>query len=393
MSLAVAGLRADKRTRNKVQVRAAVGAVFALGVIACNSEAPAVTPLPPTSPTLTTIAGNSAASASAGTAGSVVAKPAPTAGTGASPTASTTTATAGSKATGVAGSSPTATAGSAGLAAVSGSGGSGTAGMLASAAGTSAGAAGAAGAEGAAGGGSADASKHPCISDGNEVLFIGDSYSNYATAHEALATLMAMLAVKDGALKSGDSYRDRAVAGTTLSAPPAAIPDQWNTDKTMKPIKVVVMDGGGNDVLISNPQCEPDGSEKNAECQQVVAGSIAALKKMWPDMQKEGVSDVMMFWYPHMPGVGILNSQGTGNTISDWTLPMLQDLAKSVSTDTFHVWVVPTVELFEGHPEYFYSGDNLHANTTGETKIAEKIWGVMKDNCIGQAASAGCCMP
>jgi hypothetical protein len=374
--------------RNPVLARAAWGAILTLSWAACSSDAPVATTLPMTSPTQTTSAGTPAPSAGAGAAPSMVTTPA----AGASPALAGTS---GSKATGAAGvTAPSATAGStgnagsAGLAAVSGGAGAGSAGMLAS---TTAGQSG--GAAGAAGGGSVDAAKHPCVADGNEVLFIGDSYSNYATAHEALATLMAMLAVKDGALKSGDMYRDRAVAGTTLAAPPAAIPDQWTTDKSMKPIKVVVMDGGGNDVLISNPQCEPDGSEKDPACQQVVAGSIAALQKMWPDMQKEGVSDVMMFWYPHMPGVGILNSQGTGNTISDWTLPMLQDLAKSVSTDSFHVWVVPTAELFEGHPEYFYTGDNLHANTTGETKIAEKIWGVMKDNCIGQAASSGCCMP
>lgn len=225
------------------------------------------------------------------------------------------------------------------------------------------------------------------------MLFIGDSYSNYDTAHQSLASLMATLAITDGALKQGDMYRDRAVAGTTLAAPPAAIPSQWDSNKAMKPIKVVVMDGGGNDVLIANPQCEPDGSEKDPGCQMVVKGSMDALMSMWPDMQKEGVSDVVMFWYPHMPGVGILNSQGTGNTISDWTLPMIQDLAKSLTTDTFHVWVVPTADLFEGHPELFYAGDNLHANTMGETKIAEKIWGVMKENCVGQAESSGCCTP
>jgi lysophospholipase L1-like esterase len=94
-----------------------------------------------------------------------------------------------------------------------------------------------------------------------------------------------------------------------------------------------------------------------------------------------------------MPGVGLLNSQGTGNTISDYTYPMIVDLAKSVSTDDFHVWVVPTVDIFKDHPEYFYAGDNLHANTAGETKIAEAIWKVMKDNCVGQAAAGGCCMP
>lgn len=233
----------------------------------------------------------------------------------------------------------------------------------------------------------------PCISNGNEVVFIGDSYSNYPVAHESLAVLMAQLAVADGALMRGDQYRDRAEAGTTLAAPPAGIQSQWAQTKGMTPIKVVVMDGGGNDVLIAHPECEPDGAEMQPGCQQVVAASMDALMEMWPDMQATGVTDVMFFWYPHLPGVGLLNSQGTANTISDYTYPMIVDLAESVSTDDFHVWVVPTVEIFEDHPEYFYVGDNLHANTTGETKIAEAIWEVMKENCIGQAESSGCCAP
>jgi hypothetical protein len=50
---------------------------------------------------------------------------------------------------------------------------------------------------------------------------------------------------------------------------------------------------------------------------------------------------------------------------------------------------VPTVDLFEGHPEWFYS-DGLHANDTGEAQIADAIWKVAKSNCIMQ--SSGCCM-
>jgi len=71
---------------------------------------------------------------------------------------------------------------------------------------------------------------------------------------------------------------------------------------------------------------------------------------------------------------------------------MLVDLAASVTTDTFRVHMVPTVDIFEGHSEYFYS-DGLHANTEGSTKIAERIWSLMDENCIGQAESSGCCMP
>jgi hypothetical protein len=88
----------------------------------------------------------------------------------------------------------------------------------------------------------------------------------------------------------------------------------------------------------------------------------------------------------------LLTSYEKGTSISDYTYPMLDAIAKSATADTFHAYMLPTVEIFEGHPEYFYS-DGLHANDMGTAKIGEAIWKVMKDNCIGQAASSGCCVP
>jgi lysophospholipase L1-like esterase len=288
------------------------------------------------------------------------------------------TGTAGASGTGAAGATAGGAAGAAG-ASDSGMAGSG-------------GGAPVAGSGGAAGGdGSTTAFKRPCVADGNEVVFIGDSYSDYAVAHGPMASFVADLAAQDGALMSGDSYRNLAVAGTTLATPPAAIQSQWTDAMSSPPIKAVVMTGGGNDVLIDNQQCRADGSEDSPDCQMVVANSLDAAKNLFASMKETGVSDVVYFWYPHIPG-GLLTSYETGSTISDYTYPMLEALAESASTDTFHVHMVPTVQIFEGHPEYFYS-DGLHANDDGTAKIAEAIWQAMKTNCIAQPASSGCCAP
>jgi lysophospholipase L1-like esterase len=233
--------------------------------------------------------------------------------------------------------------------------------------------------------------KRPCVKAGDEVVFIGDSYSNYAVAHRPLADFMEQLAVKDGALMSGQNYRNLAVAGTTLAAPPAAIPGQWEDAKRTKPIKVLVMSGGGNDVLINNQQCRPEGSEQRTDCKMVVQNSVDTAKMMIQDMKAAGVTDVIYFWYPHIPG-GLLTGYESGASMSDYTFPMLKSQAEAASTETFHAQMIPMVKIFEGHPNYFYS-DGLHANDTGEAKIAEEIWRVMKENCIGQAESSGCCMP
>ena len=347
------------------------------------------------------------------TSGSAGMRSTTAAAAGRSGSASTTmtgaTASAGTKAAATSGSAgSTASAAGSGAAGTSASAaGSNAAGTSASASGTggSAGKSGAAGTSGAAGGsstnqagssgaaGSGNASessfKRPCISDGNEVVFIGDSYSDYPIAHASLASFMQTIAIKDSALKQGDTYRNLAVAGTTLGDAATGIPSQWEGTKAMKPIKAVVMDGGGNDVLIDHQECRADGSEKVPGCMQVVQGSLDIIKKLLDSMKATGVSDVLFFWYPHIPG-GALTGFETANTISDYTYPMIEDIAKAASTDTFHVYTIPTVDIFEGHPDWFYT-DGLHANDTGEEQIAEAIWKVAKDNCIMQAS--GCCMP
>ena len=303
----------------------------------------------------------------------------------------------------VAGTGAIVPAGATGMAGTSSAvaGASAVAGTSAAAAGSSAAAGGTGavstagtGAAATAGTGATGASfKRSCIKDGSEVVNIGDSYSNYAIAHTPMATLMTQRAVKDGALKSGDNYLDYAMFGTTLAAPPAEIPNQWDRARGKPPIKVTNMSAGGNDSLINNPQCQRTKSHETADCQKVVADSLAMGKKLWESMREIGVQDVIWFWYPHLLGPGLLNTQGTGNDISDYAFAMLESAAKAASTDSFHVWMVPTIDVFEGHAEYFYVGDNLHANDVGQGKIADKVWGLMKENCIGQAASAGCCAP
>jgi lysophospholipase L1-like esterase len=146
------------------------------------------------------------------------------------------------------------------------------------------------------------------------------------------------------------------------------------------------MDGGGNDVLINNRQCLAAGSDKVAGCQQIAMNSMATLKKMWASMAAAGVTDVVMFWYPHTPPAT------GGNDISDYAYALLVAAAQSVTTPTFRVYTVDTVPAFDGHMEYFAS-DNIHANATGEGVIADLLWKTMKDNCIAQATGNACCMP
>jgi lysophospholipase L1-like esterase len=243
-----------------------------------------------------------------------------------------------------------------------------------------------AGAMSTGGMGGAPAMMPACLKNPGQVVFIGDSYINYIVAHPELSVLIAQDAVKDSALMTGQAYRDYAVAGSTMAAASLnMIPPQWNTAVAASPdIKTVIMDGGGNDVLINNPQCKAAGSQNNDACKMVVDNTVKAVGDLIGNYTKAGVGDLIYFFYPHAPTGGA--------DISDYALGILQNSAKLVTTASFRMYVVDLVPLFNNHPEYFYL-DGIHANAQGEQIIADAVYQVMKDHCIAQPASKGCCMP
>lgn len=228
--------------------------------------------------------------------------------------------------------------------------------------------------------------KPACLKSPGEVVFLGDSYVDYAVAHPNLETLVSNDAAKDGALMAGQAYRSYAVAGATMAAASLnMIPPQWPSAKTASAdIKVVIMDGGGNDVLINNPQCKNPGSQNDATCKMVVNNTVMAVGNLIDDFKKTGVGDLIYFFYPHAPTGGA--------DISDYALGILQNSAKLVTDANFRMYVVDLVPLFNNHSDYYYL-DGIHANATGEQVIADAIYAVMKDHCIAQPSSKGCCMP
>jgi lysophospholipase L1-like esterase len=276
--------------------------------------------------------------------------------------------------------------GAAGMTAGMGAAGSGgtfaTAGT--GAGGTGAGGMSSAGAGGAAGGEPGTKVPQMCLKMPSNVVFIGDSYINYALAHPELNGMIAALAIKDGALQTGQNYTDYAVPGTTLSAGTPQIPGMWTQAKAAnKNIQVVVMDGGGNDVLINNMQCKVNGSSMDATCKMVVQASLNTAKMMISDMKASGVTEVIYFFYPHPPTGGW--------EIDDYAIPMLDAMCAGLSDSKFQCRFINTVPIFANHNDW-YASDGIHANATGEQAIADVIWKQMKADCAGQAASSGCCM-
>jgi hypothetical protein len=221
----------------------------------------------------------------------------------------------------------------------------------------------------------------PCITKGSQVAVIGDSYIEYTFP---LVPLLEQKAVAEGALMQGDHYNNQALPGSSLAVGLLLIEPQWREAKrsSMNDVKFVVMDGGGNDVLLYNQQCLVDGSSKDPYCQMVADNASDVADELMQDMKATGVSDVLFFFYPHVPA-------GGQDLMDNYAGPQAKRRCEEGSDATFRCHFVSLIETFEGHADYIQA-DGIHPTAAGAAAQATLIWGEMKKHCMAQ--TGGCCM-
>jgi len=214
---------------------------------------------------------------------------------------------------------------------------------------------------------------------------MGDSYVKYNGIND-LEPRLESLARADGALGATQSYRNYAQAGFSLASGGfGLIPPQVDMAIRANPdIKFVVFSGGGNDVLLGDQTCLIDGSSMRSSCTMVATKAIQAAKGMLDKLKAAGVAEIVQFFYPHAPAGGA--------ELSDWAIPMYKQQCESASTEGFRCHFVDSRALFEGKTGMFQS-DGIHPSSKGADMLAELLYTTMKDNCIAQPASSGCCTP
>lgn len=297
-----------------------------------------------------------------------------------------------------------ATGGTAGMAGMAGmSGAKAGAGGAAGAAGAS-GASGASGQGGAAGaaGTAGTAAKPPCLTDPDQVVLIGDSYIEWVshTFPEDLAD------------EAGVTYRNYAQPGYSMaSGGLGLIPPEFDKAISDDPnIIAAVMTGGGNDVLIADTAQYPDGglcnNDRNSpnieDCQKIGERALATTADLLDRMAKAGVKDIVYFFYPHVPE-GTVAGGAYPNEISDYNRPKYKALCDGANVQTggklncYFLDLIPVLDDENGNPDLvnfaFYIDWDIHPNTIGSRKMARAVWSIMKEKCIAQPASSGCCAP
>ena len=239
-----------------------------------------------------------------------------------------------------------------------------------------------------------------CITDAKDVVLIGDSYIDWIT-HTFVADIRA---------QSGQQWPSYAIGGTSMATGGIGhIPDQLDTALAANPkIKAVVMTGGGNDILVADTIMFPEAgmctSVANApmiaDCKAIIKAALDEATKLMNETADAGVRDIVYFFYPHIPGGGLISGP-TPNPILDYALPLAREVCESSLERTagrMKCHFVDMVPVFEGKMGLFAdavseAGDGVHPNSMGSKVMAAEVWRVMKKECVGQPASSGCCKP
>jgi lysophospholipase L1-like esterase len=228
-----------------------------------------------------------------------------------------------------------------------------------------------------AAGGPLDSGGWSCRAPGNQVVMIGDSY---LALSGDVTTQLLRYARGAGALGETEAYRTYYVSGTQMSGGIIGpnIPAQFQEAVTADPhVRFVVMDGGGNDILVGNSGCittqPPPG---NASCAQTVEDAIAAANALFSKMKAAGVEKVVYFFYPHLPTAG----KPYVNETVDYAFPLVEAACDSAPVPCYFVDLRPA---FDGHPEYI-GPDGIHPTTAGSDVIALLLWEKMQEACIAQ---------
>jgi lysophospholipase L1-like esterase len=175
--------------------------------------------------------------------------------------------------------------------------------------------------------------------------------------------------------RSGDVYRDNTVSGAKLDyIANTEYPAAKSEDKN---IRTVIMNGGGNDLLQdTQKRCATTGSLSTA-CKTLLNGLSTAQQKLFAQMVKDGVKNIIYLEYYYPTGSYVNLSKA-----NDYSINFTNLNCAAVSAPTKCYTVDPRA-AFTGHPEYIKS-DNIHPTTAGSNVLGDMIWDVMVKNNIEQ---------
>jgi lysophospholipase L1-like esterase len=188
----------------------------------------------------------------------------------------------------------------------------------------------------------------------SEVLFIGDSF---IALNNSIPMAIEADAHAAGTLAQNEHYRNNAVSGTTLAN--NQIPGQYMSAVNSSAVKVVLMDGGGNDCLQANNP----------------SGAYSAAMSLFQTMAQHNTQSVVYFFYPDPLKT---YASGTLKTCLDGLRPMIKSLCDGLAQPKCYF-----VDLRPGWTEADTS-DGIHPTSEGGKLAGDEIWATMQKYCVAQ---------
>ncbi len=216
--------------------------------------------------------------------------------------------------------------------------------------------------------GSAPGADETCAGEptsASEVALVGDSF--FATRGEIGAFLQEH-ARSDGVLQPGEQYRDYSrLMDNALALSGRGIQDQYETAAEESPVREVIMNGGGADVLLGD--CE----ETNADCPLIV-DAVLAFEELLSLMDGDGVEKVVFVGYPDPQPADVLERM-------EILRPLLEERCAQSPVPCHWVDLRP---IFENNYDEYVQSDGLNPTTAGSQASATAIWTMMVENCVAQ---------
>jgi hypothetical protein len=199
----------------------------------------------------------------------------------------------------------------------------------------------------------------------NQVLLIGDSF--FASSHQVTAYLED-IARRASVLSVGERYRDNSrLTENALALTGAGIASQYEAALAESTVQVVVMNGGGADVLLG--ACDT----ADASCPLLVDAAGAA-RTLLAEMAVDGVQHVVYVSYPD-PVDAALRAK------MDALRPLLQDACDGSAVACHWLDLRPT---FAGRYDELILADGINPTAAGSQVTARAIWDLMQQSCIAQ---------
>ncbi|GAB6095996.1 hypothetical protein JCM14469_22490 [Desulfatiferula olefinivorans] len=210
--------------------------------------------------------------------------------------------------------------------------------------------------------------------DRDDIVNLGDSI--FALSGDIYSELEA---------KSDETWRHYAISGAQMVGGILAdpVPDQYADARSDNPdIRVIYMDGGGNDILIPAIAFDPYGCKNcnywwcgdlSRSCKDLIDDIYVATVDLLNDMDDDGVEQVVFMGYYHLKW-GLFGDLRKLDDAVDYGDKRLRDAC--INSTVNAVFVDPR-NAFEGKEGSYIIADGIHPTAAGSAVLANLLWNVI----------------